>query len=182
MLKAIAEDLRLNPEWVLRGVGEPFTAPSRSESTGGLTLPAPGESSAAPGSRLMSPLVAIRHVVEALSPTVVMVKVRAGDNIVREPELKVEVGDLLALETDAAVWRETPDVLHDRIVAVRIDESGRQVLARALPSEKRGEMFYQVFAWMEDADELRPHFTPDLHHAALKVEDVLAMCVCIIRL
>jgi len=120
LIEALAGHPKVNARWLLEGVGEPLVPASRSVPAGDLSLPV--SRCILPGRPEEHPTLLTGLYLQAgglFRPTMYLLEVVPDDPIVRVPELRVAVGDLLVMESDGAVWRSNPQILAGRLVAVR---------------------------------------------------------------
>lgn len=164
LIEALAGHPKVNARWLLEGVGEPLAAPGRALQTGDLSLPVsrcilPGHPE-----NHASLLTGFRFQVETLlRPSAYLLEVQADAPVIRVPELRVAVGDLLVMEADRDVWLNNRPVLLGKLVALRLggDHGVDFVLARVRMDPMTRELRFDCFGVQDSPAPAEAEMAPD---------------------
>lgn len=200
LLAALVKNPRLNPRWLMEGGGEAFF-PVERELGLGLFLPVFKRIQTAFHRGDTDAFAALQFPLSILlKSTVYLLEIQPGDAVLRFPELKFAAGDLLALDSDASTWSERPQILTNRLVAVRINQPESAYLQAVAPTKDRASteesdyqlgrvitstyeclLWVEIFSWDSSDDDRPANVVRDLHHGTFPVADILACCALVLR-
>lgn len=149
LMELVAADPKVNPEWVLRGVGGPTPAPAPESTGGDWMVPVAGCILPGHPRRHAALLTGARLPVAAFyrSESRYLLAVQPGDPVVYAEGERVAPGDHLLMEADRDVWLSNRMVLVGKLVALRLD-GGRgadYVLARVRRDPMTRELEFDCF-------------------------------------
>jgi transcriptional regulator with XRE-family HTH domain len=128
-LAALAEDPRINRQWLFTGKGEPLQATDQSGVAMGIALSLPVATTILPGPPDQHPLLLegtqypVAQFFYRLSRY--FLKVTEGSSITRAEGWGVMPGDLLLMESDNRLWRDDESILNGTLCVVsRRDKDG----------------------------------------------------------
>lgn len=119
--EAVVQQLHVNPEWMERGVGQPFTE-DRGIPVADMPLTGP----LAANQAMLTDRVTVPEVVS--SPTAYWLTLKSSQPIVKVPASGFRTGDHLLIETDPAKFPREAD-LRDRLCVVQAGAGGELRLA-----------------------------------------------------
>ncbi|MCA9123712.1 MAG: hypothetical protein H6822_08650 [Planctomycetaceae bacterium] len=153
LLTAISAHPKVNPSWLLSGVGEPLLADSPEAPAAGWPLsisrqPLPGAPANSPG--LLSG-ESLPTAGAFFRETRYWIEVQPRDPLLRIRHLKVAPKDLLLIETDASYWGRM-DLVQQRICVVEMRGQAQLALVRHHEGEPDdpGDYLYVELPYPED--------------------------------
>jgi transcriptional regulator with XRE-family HTH domain len=120
-LLAIAKVPGLNKEWVLEGLGEPYSRLAPTRASEGKTLPVSWVILPGPVEEYGGLLTELRLDFEGLvRPSLYAIELQPGEPVTRSASLNLRPGDYLVMESDRDVWGLNPQVLLGKLCAIRL--------------------------------------------------------------
>ena len=122
LLELVAADPKVNPDWVLRGVGGPTPAPAPESTGGDWMVPVAGCILPGHPRRHAALLTGARLPVATFyrSESRYLLAVQSGDPVVPAEGERVDPGDHLLMEADRDAWLGNRMVLVGKLVALRL--------------------------------------------------------------
>jgi hypothetical protein len=144
LLAALSSHPKINPTWLLNGVGEPLLAEREDAPGGGWPVPIAREP--LPGSPSDHPTFLTQQSFPVAGayyrPTRYFLEVAANELVVRVAQERVAPGDLILMETHEAAWQQPKDI------------DGRLcVVLREHPGSVAGLQLGRVAYYAEQPDE-----------------------------
>jgi len=149
LLELVAADPKVNPDWVLRGVGGPTPAPAPEATGGDWMVPVAGCILPSHPRRHAALFTGARLPVATFyrSESRYLLAVQRGDPVVRAEGERVAPGDHLLMEADRDIWLSNRMVLVGKLVALRLggERGADYALGRADMNPATRELKFTCF-------------------------------------